>query len=146
MGRIKFSCKFLCYTKACFSYLLIFHHQCASTLDNIEEWRRELTLFMRNEDQQEIVSRDKKDRRDFKHLSALATRMGLHRQVICSHFYVLAFIAFFALSKLYDLFFSCSHQYAKVIVVSKVPLPNYRSDLDDKRPQREVFLLDTSHL
>jgi hypothetical protein len=32
-----------------------------------------------------------------------------------------------------------SHQYAKVVVFSKVPLPNYRSDLDDKRPQREVF-------
>lgn len=84
---------------------------CASTLDNIEEWRRELTLFMRNEDQQEIVSRERKDRRDFEHLSALATRMGLH-----------------------------SRQYAKVIVLSKVPLPNYRSDLDDKRPQREVVL------
>lgn len=35
---------------------------------------------------------------------------------------------------------SCgSRQYAKVVAVSKVPLPNYRSDLDDKRPQREVF-------
>ncbi|GFY95633.1 DEA(D/H)-box RNA helicase family protein [Actinidia rufa] len=31
-------------------------------------------------------------------------------------------------------------QYTKVVVVSKVPLPNYRSDLDDKRPQREVVL------
>jgi hypothetical protein len=28
--------------------------------------------------------------------------------------------------------------YGKVIVASKVPLPNYRPDLDDKRPQREV--------
>lgn len=25
------------------------------------------------------------------------------------------------------------------MVVSKVPLPNYRPDLDDKRPQREVL-------
>lgn len=32
-----------------------------------------------------------------------------------------------------------SHLYAKVVVFSKVPLPNYRFDLDDKRPQREVF-------
>lgn len=32
----------------------------------------------------------------------------------------------------------CSRQYAKVVVFSKVLLPNYRSDLDDKRPQREV--------
>jgi ATP-dependent RNA helicase DHX36 len=31
-----------------------------------------------------------------------------------------------------------SQQYEKVVVVSKVPLPNYRPDLDDRRPQREV--------
>jgi ATP-dependent RNA helicase DHX36 len=31
-----------------------------------------------------------------------------------------------------------SRQYSRVVVFSKVPLPNYRSDLDDKRPQREV--------
>ena len=29
--------------------------------------------------------------------------------------------------------------YGKVVVASKVPLPNYRPDLDDRRPQREVF-------
>lgn len=28
------------------------------------------------------------------------------------------------------------------MVASKVPLPNYRPDLDDKRPQREVMLLE----
>ncbi|GLT60383.1 hypothetical protein SLA2020_331510 [Shorea laevis] len=84
---------------------------CASTLDNIDEWRWKLTMFLRNEDQQEVVSRERKDRRDFEQISALATRMGLH-----------------------------CHQYAKVVAVSKVPLPNYRSDLDDKRPQREVIL------
>ncbi|KAL5710214.1 cystathionine gamma-synthase [Ranunculus cassubicifolius] len=32
-----------------------------------------------------------------------------------------------------------SRQYSKVVVFSKAPLPNYRSDLDDKRPQREVI-------
>ncbi|VAH55307.1 unnamed protein product [Triticum turgidum subsp. durum] len=31
-------------------------------------------------------------------------------------------------------------QYSRIIVFSKVPLPNYRSDLDDKRPQREVSI------
>jgi hypothetical protein len=31
-----------------------------------------------------------------------------------------------------------SEMYGRVIVASKVPLPNYRPDLDDKRPQREV--------
>ncbi|OMO51588.1 Double-stranded RNA-binding protein [Corchorus capsularis] len=83
----------------------------ASTLDNIDEWRWKLTMLLRNEDEQEVVSRERKDRRDFEQLSALATRMGLH-----------------------------SRQYAKVVVFSKLPLPNYRSDLDDKRPQREVIL------
>lgn len=32
-----------------------------------------------------------------------------------------------------------SELYGKVVVASKVPLPNYRPDLDDKRPQREVI-------
>ncbi|XP_058180538.1 DExH-box ATP-dependent RNA helicase DExH3 [Rhododendron vialii] len=84
---------------------------CASTLDNIEDWKWKLTMLMRNKDEQEVVSRERKDRRDFDQLSALATRMGLY-----------------------------SHQYAKVVVISKAPLPNYRSDLDHKRPQREVIL------
>ncbi|KAG6412970.1 hypothetical protein SASPL_125665 [Salvia splendens] len=33
-----------------------------------------------------------------------------------------------------------SHLYMKVVVVSKFPLPDYRFDLDDKRPQREVIM------
>ncbi|KAJ7970316.1 putative ATP-dependent RNA helicase [Quillaja saponaria] len=82
-----------------------------STVDNIDEWKWKLTMLLRNKDELEVVSREKKDRRDFAQLSALATRMGLH-----------------------------SHQYARVVVFSKAPLPNYRSDLDDKRPQREVIL------
>nr|GLL46585.1 B3 domain-containing protein At5g60130-like [Ipomoea trifida] len=68
-------------------------------------------MLLRNENEQEVISREKKDRRDFGHLSALATRMGLH----------------------------CC-QFDKVVVFSKVPLPNYRPDLDSKRPQREVVL------
>ncbi|KAL3640746.1 hypothetical protein CASFOL_015714 [Castilleja foliolosa] len=83
----------------------------ASTLDNVEDWRIKLTSLIRRKDEQELVSKDKKDRRDFEQLSALAARMGLH-----------------------------SRQYEKVVVFSKVPLPNYRSDLDTKRPQREVML------
>ncbi|KAL6545518.1 hypothetical protein OROGR_009392 [Orobanche gracilis] len=84
---------------------------CDSTLDNVEEWRRKLTSLVPCKDDQEVVSRERKDRRDFEHLSALATRMGLH-----------------------------SRQYDRVVVFSKVPLANYRSDLDSKRPQREVTL------
>lgn len=83
----------------------------ASTHENIDEWKWKLTMLIRNKDEQEVVSTEKKDRRDFEQISALATRMGLY---------------------------SC--QYSRVVVFSKVPLPNYRSDLDDKRPQREVVL------
>ncbi|PKI60015.1 hypothetical protein CRG98_019603, partial [Punica granatum] len=87
------------------------HRQGQSTLDNVEEWEFKLAMLMRNNAELEVVSREKKDRRDFEHLSAVAAR-----------------------NKLY------SRQYSKVVVFSKVPLPNYRPDLDDKRPQREVLL------
>ncbi|MCI13716.1 ATP-dependent RNA helicase DHX36-like, partial [Trifolium medium] len=70
-----------------------------------------LTMLLRNKGEQEVVSNEKKDRRDFLQLETLATRMGLY-----------------------------SRQYARVVVFSKVPLPNYRPDLDDKRPLREVLL------
>lgn len=83
----------------------------ASTRDNIDSWKWKLSTLVRNKDKQELVSREKKDRRDYEQIATLASRMGLH-----------------------------SHLYAKVVVVSKVPLPNYRFDLDDKRPQREVIL------
>ncbi|KAI4357722.1 hypothetical protein L6164_001654 [Bauhinia variegata] len=76
-----------------------------------DEWKRKLTLLLNDKSKQELISREKKDRRDFEKISALATRMGLY-----------------------------SHMYAKKVVFSKVPLPNYRYDLDDRRPQREVFM------
>ncbi|XP_012075702.1 DExH-box ATP-dependent RNA helicase DExH5, mitochondrial isoform X2 [Jatropha curcas] len=68
-------------------------------------------MLLRDKEKQELVSREKKDRHDFEQIAALASRMGLY-----------------------------SHLYVKVVVFSKVPLPNYRFDLDDKRPQREVSL------
>ncbi|PSR87768.1 DExH-box ATP-dependent RNA helicase [Actinidia chinensis var. chinensis] len=83
----------------------------ASTSDNMEAWKWKLSTLLRNKDKQEVVSRDKKDRRDFEQIAALASKMGLY-----------------------------SHLYIKVVVVSKEPLPNYRFDLDEKRPQREVIL------
>lgn len=66
-------------------------------------------MLLRDSVKQEVISREKKDRRDFDKLAALATSLGLY-----------------------------SHAYAKVVVFSKIPLPNYRFDLDDKRPLREV--------
>ncbi|CAK7326664.1 unnamed protein product [Dovyalis caffra] len=79
--------------------------------DGIEEWKRKLTMLLHDKETQELISREKKDRRNFGQIAALASKMGLH-----------------------------SHSYAKAVVFSKVPLPNYRFDLDDKRPQREVNL------
>ncbi|KAJ7982481.1 putative ATP-dependent RNA helicase [Quillaja saponaria] len=68
-------------------------------------------MLLQSEKDQEIVSRDRKDRRDYEQISNLAKRMGIY-----------------------------SEMYGKVVVASKVPLPNYRPDLDDKRPQREVVI------
>ncbi|KAK8916437.1 putative pre-mRNA-splicing factor ATP-dependent RNA helicase [Platanthera zijinensis] len=82
-----------------------------STLDNVDEWKWKFSMLLRNDTDQELVSRERKDRRDYEHIAIIAERMRLY-----------------------------SHQYAKVVVFSKVPLPNYRPDLDDKRPQREVSI------
>ncbi|PON59154.1 DEA(D/H)-box RNA helicase family protein [Trema orientale] len=87
------------------------NHQASSSVANIDEWKWKLSLLLRNEKDQEIVSRDKRDRRDYEQISNLAKRMGLYSEL-----------------------------YGKVVVASKVPLPNYRPDLDDKRPQREVVI------
>ncbi|KAL8524709.1 hypothetical protein ACS0TY_014354 [Phlomoides rotata] len=66
----------------------------SSSVANIDEWKWKLSMLLRSDKDQEIVSRDKRD----------------------------------------------SEIYGKVVVASKVPLPNYRPDLDDKRPQREVVI------
>uniref|UniRef100_A0A5B7AYU7 RNA helicase n=1 Tax=Davidia involucrata TaxID=16924 RepID=A0A5B7AYU7_DAVIN len=87
------------------------YHPGTSASDNIDGWKWKLTTLLRNKDKQELVSREKKDRCDYEQIAALASKMGLY-----------------------------SHLYVKVVVVSKVPLPNYRFDLDDRRPQREVIL------
>ncbi|KAJ8447205.1 hypothetical protein Cgig2_030436 [Carnegiea gigantea] len=84
-------------------------HAASSSVANIDEWKWKLSMLLRNEQEQEIVSRDKRDRRDYEQISNLAKRMGLYCEI-----------------------------YGKVVVASKVPLPNYRPDLDDRRPQREV--------
>ncbi|KAK9105837.1 hypothetical protein Scep_022681 [Stephania cephalantha] len=83
----------------------------ASTPDNIDRWKLKLSMLLRNDNEQELVSKDKNDRRYFEEIAALATKLGLY-----------------------------SHLYARVVVFSKVPLPNYRFDLDDKRPLREVMI------
>ncbi|XP_073124607.1 DExH-box ATP-dependent RNA helicase DExH3 isoform X2 [Henckelia pumila] len=86
-------------------------HPASSSVVNIDEWKWKLSMLLRNDEDQEIVSRDKRDRRDFEQIARLAKHMGLYCEL-----------------------------YGKVVVASKVPLPNYRPDLDDKRPQREVVI------
>ncbi|GAB2280021.1 hypothetical protein Dimus_014658 [Dionaea muscipula] len=81
----------------------------ATSDDNVDRWRWKLSQFLKDDDVFELVSREKKDRRDFQQIASLAGKMGLY-----------------------------SHSYVKVVVFSKVPLPNYRFDLDEKRPLREV--------
>ncbi|RWR85420.1 DExH-box ATP-dependent RNA helicase DExH5, mitochondrial-like protein [Cinnamomum micranthum f. kanehirae] len=87
------------------------NHKASSSVANIDEWRWKLSMLLRSEEDQEIVSRDKRDRRDYEQISNLAKRMGLYSEL-----------------------------YGKVVVASRVPLPNYRPDLDEKRPQREVVI------
>lgn len=38
-----------------------------------------MTTLLRDKDNQEIVSREKKDRRDYEQIAALASGMGLYR-------------------------------------------------------------------
>lgn len=49
--------------------------------DNMNEWKRKLTMLLNDKSKQELISREKKDRRDFDDIAILATRMGLYRFV-----------------------------------------------------------------
>jgi len=46
---------------------------------NVDEWKWKLSMLLRSEKDQEIVSRDRKDRRDYEQIANLAKRMGLYR-------------------------------------------------------------------
>lgn len=97
-------------------------------------------MLSRDKDKQELISREKKDRCDIDRIAALASRMGLYRyeKFVLSLVRIAKWLV--TLESLIDNILG-SHLYSKVVVVSKVPLPNYRFDLDDRRPQREVFSL-----
>ncbi|KAH9609039.1 hypothetical protein KSS87_007653 [Heliosperma pusillum] len=77
-----------------------------------DHWKTKFSTLLSDRDNQELISREKKDRRDFEQIAGLANSMGLY-----------------------------SRSYEKVVVFSKVPLPNYRFDLDQKRPQREALAM-----
>lgn len=52
----------------------------ASSVANIDEWKWKLSMLMRNKDEQEVVSKERKDRRDYEQIAAIAARMGLYCQ------------------------------------------------------------------
>ncbi|EMS54496.1 putative ATP-dependent RNA helicase DHX36 [Triticum urartu] len=58
-------------------------HRPSSSVANIDEWRWKLSMLQRNAEEQEIISRDRRDRRDYDQIANLAKRMGLysHRNV-----------------------------------------------------------------
>jgi hypothetical protein len=100
--------------------------------------------MQRNAEEQEIISRDRRDCRNYDQIANLAKRMGLYR--LCAVI-LLSVASEFSMQPLkYQLIFSVplfplrdnSELYGRVIVARKVPLPNYRPDLNHKRPQREV--------
>ena len=62
----------------CLSEFCIYLWQASSSVANIDEWKWKLSLLLRNEQEQEILSRDKRDRRDYEQISNLAKRMGLY--------------------------------------------------------------------
>ncbi|KAJ1382927.1 P-loop containing nucleoside triphosphate hydrolase [Sesbania bispinosa] len=51
-----------------------------SSNDNIDEWKRKLAMLLNDKSKQELISREKKDRRDFEQIAVLASRMGLYRE------------------------------------------------------------------
>ncbi|KAF9593834.1 hypothetical protein IFM89_025619, partial [Coptis chinensis] len=52
----------------------------SSSVANIDEWKWKLSLLSSSEQDQEIISRYKRDRRDYEQISNLVKRMGLYRQ------------------------------------------------------------------
>ncbi|XLT28113.1 hypothetical protein HN873_022253, partial [Arachis hypogaea] len=42
------------------------------------EWKQKLITLLDDESKQELISREKKDRREFQQIAALASKMGLY--------------------------------------------------------------------
>ena len=55
------------------------YYQSASPNEDTDEWKLKFIKLLNDKNRQELISREKKDRRDFEQLAALATRMGLYR-------------------------------------------------------------------
>jgi hypothetical protein len=60
-------------------------------------------MLQRNAEEQEILSRDRRDRRDYDQIANLAKRMGLFR-FLCYHFSVSGHQLFTSLLELFSLY------------------------------------------
>ncbi|KAK1287168.1 putative pre-mRNA-splicing factor ATP-dependent RNA helicase [Acorus calamus] len=105
------------------------NHPKSSSVANIDEWRWKLSMLLRNGEEQEIISR-------IKVIGVTMSRSptspkGWDFTGTCDErlFSIVGSVWVIGIEI-----------YGKVVVASKVPLPNYRPDLDDKRPQRENSL------
>ncbi|XP_024541714.1 DExH-box ATP-dependent RNA helicase DExH5, mitochondrial-like [Selaginella moellendorffii] len=76
----------------------------------IDRWRRRMSLLLQSS-KNEIMSMESKDLKCYNAISYIAKELGLYINL-----------------------------YWKTIVVSKLPLPLYRPDLDPDRPQRQVYV------
>ncbi|KAB5539139.1 hypothetical protein DKX38_016672 [Salix brachista] len=94
-------------------------HKASSSVANVDEWKWKLSLLLRSETDQEIVSKK------------TGGTMSSYRILLEEWDFIGNEVWTYP---------GCNELYGKVVVASKVPLPNYRSDLDDKRPQREVVI------
>lgn len=69
-----------------YNFLLLLEYQGASSSENVNSWKWRLNSLLRDKDKQELISREKKDRRDFEQIEALASRMGLYRYILCGFY------------------------------------------------------------
>jgi ATP-dependent RNA helicase DHX36 len=48
---------------------------------DLDDWNKRFSMLLKDSLKQEVISREKKDRRDFDKLAALATTLGLYRYI-----------------------------------------------------------------
>ena len=71
------------YIEDSFSVASKFACQSAHPNDSTDEWKKKLTMLLNDSGKQELISREKKVRRDFEQIAVLASRMGLYRYAVC---------------------------------------------------------------
>lgn len=72
-----------------------FEFQGVSSSETADSWEWKLNALLRDNDKLEVISREKKDRRDFEQIATLASRMGLHRYLFSCDTYVKLLYFFF---------------------------------------------------